>query len=365
MAGRAHGSWGHISIALVLAVAGAAYAADLGNPFFGSDTWPWLVSTRIGSASDVLRVAFSPIMSGTRFVAEVALFYHPLTALSYSLDQLLFGLNPGAFYATNLLLHLAAVGALYALARGLGASWWAASACALVLGLHPIAAATVPSLPRRQDLVVAALLLGSMTLLVRAGVGEAQMKWRWLVGALTLFFLALGGKEIAYAGLAVVPFILAATRRSLLVVLGFLLLEAIAFGIRWRVLGGLGGYYGAAALGSSQGVVEYFVRPYVTDVLWPFHSVLPDRLRDWLLLMGLVAILLAVAIAGFSAHRAVDGSRGRRLAGGVSRLVCGRPHVAQPVPAVCPAGRAGAAGRRPCSTVRRTASRKASTSAAG
>src|ERR1700682_2408450 len=113
MAGQARTRWGHISIALVLLLAGAAYAGNLGNPFFGSDTWPWLVSTRIESPGDVLRVAFSPIMSGTNFVAEVAHFYHPLTALSYSLDQALFGLNPFAFYATNLLIHLAAVGALY------------------------------------------------------------------------------------------------------------------------------------------------------------------------------------------------------------------------------------------------------------
>ena len=95
----------HLGIVLVLVVTGAAYAGALGNPFFGSDTWPWLVSTRVESAGDVLRVAFSPIMSGTSFVAQVAHFYHPLTALSYSLDQILFGLHPGAFYATNQLIH--------------------------------------------------------------------------------------------------------------------------------------------------------------------------------------------------------------------------------------------------------------------
>src|SRR5207253_9505016 len=135
---------------------------------------------------------------------------HPLTGLSYSLDQTLFGLNPFAFYATNLLIHLGGVGALYSLARGLGASWWAACVCALILGLHPVAAATVPSLPRRQDLVVGALLLGSLNLLVRARTGQRRVNARVLAASLALFFLALGGKEIAYAGLGVVPFIVAA-----------------------------------------------------------------------------------------------------------------------------------------------------------
>ncbi|MDQ6672488.1 MAG: hypothetical protein M3069_17390 [Chloroflexota bacterium] len=306
---------GHIGIALVLCVSAAAYAGNLSNPFFGSDTWPWLVSTRIERPEDLLRVAFSPIMSGTNFVAEVAHFYHPLTALSYSLDQALFGLSPVAFYATNLLIHLVAVGGLYSLARGLGASWWASSACALMLGCHPVAAATVPSLPRRQDLVVGALLIGSMSLLARALNENIQPRWRWLGGAMVLFFLALGGKEIAYAGLAVVPFVLAcswprrlpkqaepARIRSMvaLCVAGFVILEVVGFSLRWAVLSGLGGYNGStSAMGTTQGLVEFYVRPYVTDVLWPFHSAMPDRLRDWLLVLAGIALVVGIATGGF------------------------------------------------------------------
>ncbi|MGI9149870.1 MAG: hypothetical protein ACR2IK_25555 [Chloroflexota bacterium] len=310
----------HAPVVAVLGVVGAAYTGSLSNPFFGSDTWPWLVSTRLESASDMMRVAFSPIMSGTSFVAEVALFYHPLTALSYSLDQALFGLDPFAFHATNLLIHVAAVGALYSLARGLGGSWWAACAAALLLGLHPIAAATVPSLPRRQDMVVGALLVASMSLLARSTIGQARMRW-WplLLGAMGLFFLALGGKEIAYAGVAVVPFVIAcgwcrtrATHSAVpahlkvaaLVVAGFVLLEVVAFGVRWRVLGGLGGYRGsAAAMGSTQGLLEFFVRPYVTDVLWPFQPAMPERLRDWLLVVGGAGVVLGLATTGFRGQR--------------------------------------------------------------
>jgi len=311
----------HLPIAVALLLSCAAYVQNLGNPFFGSDTWPWLVSTRAESGADVLRVAFSPIMSGTNFVAEVAHFYHPLTALSYSLDQALFGLNPFAFYATNLLIHLVAVGALYSLARGAGASCWASAVCALVLGLHPIAAATVPSLPRRQDLVVGALFISSMSLLARASIGGRQPRWRWLAGALALFFLALGGKEIAYAGLAVVPFVIACgwwrgdlrpgepkqfLKAAAPVVAGFAIVEAVAFGVRWSVLGGLGGYNGSAtAMGSTQGIIEFFVRPYVTDVLWPFQWAMPNRLRDWLLVLACLGLVLAIATAGFRRPRQI------------------------------------------------------------
>ena len=308
LAGPAVRSAGALICAVILLVVGVAHSGALGNHFFGSDTWPWLVSTHLTSMSDVGRVAFSPIMSGTRFASEVALFYHPLTALSYSLDQAVFGLDPLGFYATNLLIHLVAVGALFGLARALGSSWWAAAAAALILGLHPIAAATVPSLPRRQDMVVAALLLLSLNFLARAGLSAVRVKWSAVAAALALFFLALGGKEIAYAALPAVAVLALTTSRRLTravpITLSFLALEVVAFAIRWRILGGLGGYYGSESVrGRLDGLLEFYVRPYVTDVLWPFQPVMPDRLRDWLLLLAVVLAVVIVALAAASGQR--------------------------------------------------------------
>jgi hypothetical protein len=181
--------------------------------------------------------------------------------------------------------------------------------------LHPVAAATVPSLPRRQDLLVGALLVGSMSLLARTRMDEARDHWRSLAAALALFFLALGSKEIAYAGLAVVPCVAACVwwgttrarsgsthllKTAAPILVAFLVLEGVAMGLRWWVLGGLGGYYDSpAVLAGTQGIVEFFVRPYVTDLLWPFQSVMPDRLRDWLLMCALLAIVAGGAVAGF------------------------------------------------------------------
>ena len=39
-----------------------------------------------------------------------------------------------------------------------------------------------------------------MSLLAHSAVADPRPRWRWLSGALALFALALGGKEIAYAG---------------------------------------------------------------------------------------------------------------------------------------------------------------------
>ncbi len=296
--------------AIVLAIVTAAFVRDLATPLFGSDTWPWIASSQMHGPPDVVHLLFSPIMPGTQFEAQIARFYHPLTALSYVLNVSLFGLNPVAYYATNLLLHLIAVGALYTLARGLGLAGWASAVTALVFGLHPIAEATVPVIPRRQDLVVGACLISSMSLLVRANLGARQPRRAVIASALVLYALALGGKEIAYAGLPLVPCALLCAprtvplgdrrllRRTIAVCACFLGVEIVGFAIRWRVLGGLGGYYGSEAnRGNLSGVLEFFLRPYVDAVLWPIHAVLPDRLRDWVtvVLVGLIVAVLAAA----------------------------------------------------------------------
>ncbi|MBV9173591.1 MAG: hypothetical protein JOZ81_26300 [Chloroflexi bacterium] len=297
-----------VAVALVLTVT-LAYARFLGNPPFGSDTWPWLQSSRVSDLAGYLALVTSPIMPGTRFAAEVARFYHPVTALTYALDLQLFGSSAFALYATNLAIHVMAVVGLYALGRALGASVWAASIGALVLGLQPVAVATVPSLPRRQDLVVGALLIWSMWFLARANALAAP-SWRRLGMSLILFFLALGGKEIAYAGFLVTPLVAAggAERkeqnrkgtavRLLAVLIGFAIVEAIAFTIRWRVLGGLGGYYGSERFFADfNGLLEYFVRPYVNLSLWPVHWLMPERLRDWLILTIAIAGVIGLGVA--------------------------------------------------------------------
>ena len=50
-----------------------------------------------------------------------------------------------------------------------------------------------------------------MSLLARAGLADSQPRVAVVGGPLAAFFLALGGKEIAYAGVVVVPFVIACT----------------------------------------------------------------------------------------------------------------------------------------------------------
>jgi len=207
----------------VLLLVGLAYAGNLRNPLFGSDTWPWLASSRVSSLGDVVTLAFSPIMPGTQFLAEVARFYRPLASLSYALDLALFGLNPFALYATNLGIHLLGVGAVYSLAR-------------------------------HQDLVVAPLLVGSMSLLVRARV--AALPWRSvLVVALGLAWQASFLLLYVAAHTSLSAYLLYVPLVGLAVVVGAILDGAVRLLARLRGPGQLdrvsGGRAGVAAIAAA------------------------------------------------------------------------------------------------------------------
>lgn len=298
--------------ALTLAVVAAAFVRFLSLPFLGSDTWPWLASSRVSTLAGLVTLVSSPIMSGTEFVSQVAVFYHPVTALSYALDLDLFGLNPTAFNATNLVIHLLTVGALYSLARGLGLSPWSAALAGLVFGLHPIADAAVPSLPRRQDLLVGLFLVTSASLLVRSRLGSGQPRRGLIAVALVVYLLALGAKETAYVGLLILPFVLAcaalgggravpkrhALSGAVVVFVIFAVVQGLAFALRWRVMGGIGGYFGAEAYRASlSDTLQVYTRAFVTDLLWPVHALLPDKLSVWLVVVGLLCALIVLAAA--------------------------------------------------------------------
>ena len=64
-------------------------------------------------------------------------FYRPMLLVSYIVDTLVGGGRPAVYHATNVLLHLAATAALFALLRTLGARRALASLLSLTFCVHP------------------------------------------------------------------------------------------------------------------------------------------------------------------------------------------------------------------------------------
>ena len=89
------------------------------------------------------------------FTTTRAEFWHPLTWLSYMLDTQLFGVNPGGYLFTNLLLHvLNSLLLFFILQKMTGATVQSVFAAAL-FALHPLHVESVAWIAERKDVLSA------------------------------------------------------------------------------------------------------------------------------------------------------------------------------------------------------------------
>jgi hypothetical protein len=279
-------------VALALVVT-AAYVPLAGEYFQGNDTW-----AHIWTSLDVPRVLTQPIMAGTSFPDTWALFYRPVSSLSYALNYAVSGLNPTAFHLTDLLIHLLATFGLYSLAVLFGLRRWAAAVGAATFALHPVMASVVPDLPRRHDPLAMACLFGALLLAARPRTGG----YAALAGSLVLLALGELAKEVAYLGPVLVGPTMSlaawthnlplrqAWRRIVATVgaWGGVSLALLAW--RFHVLGDIGGYHMHMAPLFD---LDVALNDILRNLLWPFRAVLQTTLRAWLTELG-----LAVLIAG-------------------------------------------------------------------
>ncbi len=127
--------------------------------------------------------------------------WHPLTWLSYMLDCQLFGLNPGAQHAVNILWHLAAACLLFlALLRMTGA-YWRSALVAGVFALHPLHVESVAWIAERKDVLCA--FFEMLTLLLYARYVKHRNAANYLL-VITAFALSLLAKPMAVT----LPFLL-------------------------------------------------------------------------------------------------------------------------------------------------------------
>jgi len=97
-----------------------------------------------GLTAQSVRWAFANLEAG---------FWHPLTWLSLLVDRACFGLRPGGYHLTSLLLHVANTLLLFlALRRMTGATWRSAVVAAL-FALHPLHVESVAWVSERKDVL--------------------------------------------------------------------------------------------------------------------------------------------------------------------------------------------------------------------
>ncbi len=155
------------------------YVTD--NPLVASLTW------------DHLKAIFTTSHYGV---------YVPLTMLSYSLEYALFGKNPAAFHATNVVLHVVNAGLVFGLFFWLfGGNGLAAFFAAALFSVHPLRVESVAWIAERKDLLCA--LFFFLSLLSFRRYGESGNR-RFLRRSLVLFLCSLLSKPMALT----LPFVL-------------------------------------------------------------------------------------------------------------------------------------------------------------
>jgi tetratricopeptide (TPR) repeat protein len=127
-------------------------------------------------------------------------FYRPIQRLSYTLEYVVFGLEPTVFHVTSVLCHLAAALALFAFSRELlrllnagdRANRWGSLAAAVVWAVHPVHSSAVVYISGRADPLAAAFgFIGLYLVLVSLRTGGAASRIFTLAAGVACLLSAL------------------------------------------------------------------------------------------------------------------------------------------------------------------------------
>ena len=179
----------------------AAYGQTLGFDLVLEDHFVVIENRLLQRWARWWEVFTSPLPTFLGAMTGAERMYRPIMVLAGAADRAVWGMRPGAFHFSSVLVHLLVVLLSWRLARRMTGSAWAAFAAGALLAVHPSAVEAVTGVWARMDLFVG---LGmAATLLLLRGCGGPGGTPR-VVGALWCFAFALGSKETALAIPAIV-----------------------------------------------------------------------------------------------------------------------------------------------------------------
>ncbi|MEM9491529.1 MAG: hypothetical protein AAGC55_20460, partial [Myxococcota bacterium] len=166
--------WAALAIGAALALSALAHVPALAGGFTNWDDPGFLLSNPL---------TVDPLGGGVLALLRTAdqAYAIPVTTLVYAAQRALFGLDPAAFHAVSLGLHLLAVALAAILAQRMGrgdddgrraTGWLAAAVAAAVFGVHPLTVEPVAWVVGQKDLLATVLLLAA--LIIRCGPPGAR-----------------------------------------------------------------------------------------------------------------------------------------------------------------------------------------------
>lgn len=130
------------------------------------------------------------------FTRPLVAMYTPLVYLSFAADYKLTRLDPAAYHATNLLLHLINISLVFFAVLLLADRRDVAAVVSLIFAVHPLNAAVVTPVSVRSTLLYTMFFLGAFISYVRY-VKHGRCERRYLLGTGVLFALSLLSKSAA------------------------------------------------------------------------------------------------------------------------------------------------------------------------
>lgn len=291
MRGRLELVW----LLLPVAVAVLAHSTGLGNGFTNWDDPLYLLSNPL--TVDPMRDGIGGLL-----MTESIGYPVPVTTLVLAAERSAFGLDPTAFHAVSLALHLLMVLAVVALARRLGASLLGAVVAASLFAAHPIVVEPVAWVVGQKDLLAALLLVTA--LVIRAGPrGESPGR---VAAAVGLVLLSLAAKPNTVAAPLLLLGVDLVLRRDIGQRRAWLLYgatAALAVAASWLAMRGHGSLGAAPSNNfSARSLAEaaWAVTLQAGHVVWPdpltARYFAPDRL--WL--HGIVGVMV-IGLLGLGA----------------------------------------------------------------
>ena len=214
-------------------------------------------------------------------------FFRPVGLLSLAVNATWAGTDPRVWHASALALHTANAALLTWLAARLGLSTLASFLAGALFAMHGANPEAVAWIAGRFDLLAVFFTLTGMLLFT----------WDQRWPALVCCACALWSKESAF----VFPILLLLQVRRLRPTIPFFALTALAFGYRWILQGGIGGYLSSESgrpsvfsLGLATTAKVIFVRLW-TSLYFPINWSVEPSLLLAVLALAMVAAILFVA----------------------------------------------------------------------
>jgi protein O-mannosyl-transferase len=259
---------------ILIVITTAVYAVSIGNGFVWDDHE---IIVNNPSNKDLSTIAALFTSADVVVSSDRSPYYRPLNRLTYLVDYQLFDLRPAGYHAESVLIHVAAVLALFSLTLALFNELFPAFVASLFFAVHPINAEAVNFISGRNNLLATLFVLLSFIVYKR---GEHDKKKALQYAAALLFFCGLLCKETA---LMLLPFLFLHDMKPVrsfpqkvaekaAALSPFLVLTGIYFVLRTNALSGaIGGGIDFAGLGQRLLKDLYIVPRYAYNILVPLR----------------------------------------------------------------------------------------------